>query len=210
MIFISLLLIVLAVLGAPLFTIIATSAMVGFHSSDNELMIIALELRSIAQMPIAAFQEIFFMEGAGHQVVISAPDLDQVCKVTVVAPDRIGLLAAVAGVLTLHRLEVRQGAVGDQQQLDLARHLGLQQERQQQTHRHGSHHGSRSPDGPQRRGAGAGGRGPGARTVARIAGQRPVCDRRTSACRTWRLILGETRNMTRRDPFIGLQLRDDT
>ena len=32
--------------------------------------------RNIAQMPIAAFQDVFFMEGAGHQVVISAPTLE--------------------------------------------------------------------------------------------------------------------------------------
>ncbi len=32
--------------------------------------------RSIAEMPIGAFQDMFFMEGAGHQVVIVAPTLD--------------------------------------------------------------------------------------------------------------------------------------
>jgi putative ABC transport system permease protein len=32
--------------------------------------------RNIAQMPLGAFQDIFFMEGAGHQVVISAPSLE--------------------------------------------------------------------------------------------------------------------------------------
>ncbi len=52
------------------------------------------------------------LAGAGaFEVMVAAPDLDQVCKVTVVAPDRIGLLAAVAGVLTLHRLEVRGATV---------------------------------------------------------------------------------------------------
>jgi len=33
--------------------------------------------RNIAEMPLGAFQDIFYMDGAGHQVVISAPDLDQ-------------------------------------------------------------------------------------------------------------------------------------
>ncbi len=48
------------------------------------------------------------LAGSGaFDVMVAAPDLDQVCKVTVVAPDRLGLMAAVAGVLTLHRLEVR-------------------------------------------------------------------------------------------------------
>jgi ABC-type lipoprotein release transport system permease subunit len=33
--------------------------------------------RNIAEMPLGAFQEVFYMNGAGHQVVILAPDLDQ-------------------------------------------------------------------------------------------------------------------------------------
>ena len=33
--------------------------------------------RNIAEMPLGAFQEIFYMDGAGHQVVVLAPDLDQ-------------------------------------------------------------------------------------------------------------------------------------
>jgi [protein-PII] uridylyltransferase len=44
-------------------------------------------------------------------VMVAAPDLDEVCRVTVVAPDRLGLMAAVAGVLTLHRLEVRGASI---------------------------------------------------------------------------------------------------
>jgi len=32
--------------------------------------------RSIAQMPLGAFQDTFFMEGAGHQIVISSPALE--------------------------------------------------------------------------------------------------------------------------------------
>ena len=54
MIAVSLLLLVLAILGAPLFAIIATSAMFGFHSSDTELMTIALDLMSIAAMRLTA------------------------------------------------------------------------------------------------------------------------------------------------------------
>ena len=63
MIVVSLLLIVLAILGAPLFAIIATSAMVGFHSIDTELMTIALELMSIAQMPILTAIPLFTFAG---------------------------------------------------------------------------------------------------------------------------------------------------
>jgi [protein-PII] uridylyltransferase len=52
------------------------------------------------------------LAGSGaFDVMVSAPDLNQVCRITVVAPDRMGLLAAVAGVLTLHRLEVRGASV---------------------------------------------------------------------------------------------------
>ena len=63
MIFVSLLLIVLAMFGAPLFAIIAASAMVGFHSNDTELMTIALELLSIAQMPILSAIPLFTFAG---------------------------------------------------------------------------------------------------------------------------------------------------
>ena len=63
MIAVSLLLLVLAILGAPLFAIIATSAMFGFHSSDTELMTIALELMSIAQMPILTAIPLFTFAG---------------------------------------------------------------------------------------------------------------------------------------------------
>jgi tripartite ATP-independent transporter DctM subunit len=62
-ILVSLILIVLAILGAPLFAIIATSAMVGFHSTDTELMTIALELMSIAQMPILTAIPLFTFAG---------------------------------------------------------------------------------------------------------------------------------------------------
>lgn len=52
------------------------------------------------------------LAGSGaFDVMVAAPDLDHVCKVTVVAPDRLGLVATVAGVLTLHRLEVRGATI---------------------------------------------------------------------------------------------------
>ena len=63
MIAVSVLLLVLAVLGAPLFAIIATSAMVGFHSNETELMTIALELLSISQMPILTAIPLFTFAG---------------------------------------------------------------------------------------------------------------------------------------------------
>ena len=33
--------------------------------------------RNIAEMPLGTFQDVFYMNGAGHQVVLLAPDLDQ-------------------------------------------------------------------------------------------------------------------------------------
>ena len=63
MILVSLVLLVLAILGAPLFAIIATSAMVGFHNSETDLMMIALELMSIAQMPILTAIPLFTFAG---------------------------------------------------------------------------------------------------------------------------------------------------
>ena len=63
MIVVSLLLVVLAILGAPLFAIIATSAMVGFHNNDTELMTMALELMSIANTPVLTAIPLFTFAG---------------------------------------------------------------------------------------------------------------------------------------------------
>jgi tripartite ATP-independent transporter DctM subunit len=63
MILVSILLVILAILGAPLFAIIGTSAMVGFHSNETELMTIALELLSISQMPILTAIPLFTFAG---------------------------------------------------------------------------------------------------------------------------------------------------
>jgi tripartite ATP-independent transporter DctM subunit len=59
----SILLIVLAILGAPLFAVIATSAMAGFLSTDTDLMTMALELLSISQMPILTAIPLFTFAG---------------------------------------------------------------------------------------------------------------------------------------------------
>lgn len=60
---VPILLLILAVLGAPLFAIIATSAMVGFHKMETEQMTIALELLSIADMPILIAIPLFTFAG---------------------------------------------------------------------------------------------------------------------------------------------------
>jgi tripartite ATP-independent transporter DctM subunit len=63
MIVVSLLLVVLAILGAPLFAIIATSAMVGFYNNETELMTMALELMSIATTPVLTAIPLFTFAG---------------------------------------------------------------------------------------------------------------------------------------------------
>ncbi|MDH3616030.1 MAG: TRAP transporter large permease subunit [Gammaproteobacteria bacterium] len=59
----SVILVLLAVLGAPLFAVIASSAMIGFHNIETDLMTIALELLSIAQMPFLAAIPLFTFAG---------------------------------------------------------------------------------------------------------------------------------------------------
>jgi len=59
----SIILVLLAILGAPLFAVIATSAMLGFNSIETDLMTIALELLSIAQMPFLAAIPLFTFAG---------------------------------------------------------------------------------------------------------------------------------------------------
>jgi C4-dicarboxylate transporter DctM subunit len=60
---VSLILLALAVFGAPLFAIIATSAMAGFVSNETDLMTMALELLSISQMPILTAIPLFTFAG---------------------------------------------------------------------------------------------------------------------------------------------------
>jgi len=62
-IIVSILLIVLAILGAPLFAVIATSAMAGFLNNETDLMTMALELLSISQMPILTAIPLFTFAG---------------------------------------------------------------------------------------------------------------------------------------------------
>jgi len=57
------LLIVLAILGAPLFAIIAASAMIGFYKEGTDLMIMALEVQTIASMPFLAAIPMFTFAG---------------------------------------------------------------------------------------------------------------------------------------------------
>lgn len=63
MILVSVILVLLAVLGAPLFAIIAASAMLGFFSQESDLMIMALEIQSIASMPFLSAIPLFTFAG---------------------------------------------------------------------------------------------------------------------------------------------------
>jgi len=62
-ILLSALLILLAIVGAPLFAIIAASAMMGFYQQETDLMIMALEVQSIASMPFLAAIPLFTFAG---------------------------------------------------------------------------------------------------------------------------------------------------
>jgi len=61
--FISLVLIGLALLGTPLFIIIAASAMLGFHNSDVDLSVVAIEFYRLAEMPILLAIPLFTFAG---------------------------------------------------------------------------------------------------------------------------------------------------
>jgi tripartite ATP-independent transporter DctM subunit len=63
MILFSIILIVLAVFGAPLFAIIASSAMLGFMSADESLMMMAIEVQSIGSLPFLAAIPLFTFAG---------------------------------------------------------------------------------------------------------------------------------------------------
>ncbi len=63
MILLSIVLVVLAVLGAPLFAVIAASAMLGYQREDTDLMSMPLEIMSIADMPFLAAIPLFTFAG---------------------------------------------------------------------------------------------------------------------------------------------------
>ncbi len=63
MILAGLLLLLLALLGAPLFSIIAASAMLGFYRSDIDLSVMAIEFYRIAEMPVLLAIPLFTFAG---------------------------------------------------------------------------------------------------------------------------------------------------
>ena len=63
MIIASVLLALLAILGAPLFAVIATSAMIGFSRDDTDLLTVAVEILGIADLPFLAAIPLFTFAG---------------------------------------------------------------------------------------------------------------------------------------------------
>ena len=63
MIIFSLLLALLAILGAPLFAVIAASAMMGFFSQDSDLMIMAIEIQSLSDLSFLSAIPLFTFAG---------------------------------------------------------------------------------------------------------------------------------------------------
>lgn len=63
MIIFSIILALLAILGAPLFAVIAASAMIGFYSQESDLMIMAIEIQSIASMSFLSAIPLFTFAG---------------------------------------------------------------------------------------------------------------------------------------------------
>ena len=63
MILFSFALLILAILGAPLFAIIATSAMIGLRSEDTDLMNLALDILGIADLPFLVAIPLFTFAG---------------------------------------------------------------------------------------------------------------------------------------------------
>lgn len=59
----SLLLVLLAVFGAPLFTVIAASAMLGYQREGIDLMAIAIEILGVAEMPFLSAIPLFTFAG---------------------------------------------------------------------------------------------------------------------------------------------------
>ena len=63
MILISIILGLLAILGAPLFAVIATSAMVGFTRDETDLMVMAIEILGLAELPFLTAIPLFTFAG---------------------------------------------------------------------------------------------------------------------------------------------------
>lgn len=63
MILIGIALVVLAILGAPLFAIIAAGALIGFASSDIDLMVVPMEIFRVSEIPVLIAIPLFTFAG---------------------------------------------------------------------------------------------------------------------------------------------------
>ena len=72
--------------------------------------------RGVAFMPLGFFDEVFFMEGAGHQVVISVPSLDEVPALA----ERIRALLGSASGLVVHDWDALQPGLRQAIQADIS------------------------------------------------------------------------------------------
>ena len=72
--------------------------------------------RNIAEMPLGAFQDIFYMDGAGHQVVVLAPDLDQ----AELLQARVETAVSGNGDLVVHGWDVLQPGLKQAIQADMS------------------------------------------------------------------------------------------
>ncbi|MBW1688681.1 MAG: TRAP transporter large permease subunit, partial [Deltaproteobacteria bacterium] len=57
------LLLLLALVGAPLFALIAASALLGFHSEEVDLQVVAIEIYRLAEMPVLIAIPLFTFAG---------------------------------------------------------------------------------------------------------------------------------------------------
>ena len=63
MILISLILLLLVLLGTPLFAIIAAGALLGFHNAGIDLSVVAIEIYRLAEMPVLVAIPLFTFAG---------------------------------------------------------------------------------------------------------------------------------------------------
>ena len=57
------LLLLLALIGAPLFAVIAASALLGFHSEEVDLAVVAIEFYRLTEMPVLIAIPLFTFAG---------------------------------------------------------------------------------------------------------------------------------------------------
>ncbi|MFW2440249.1 MAG: TRAP transporter large permease, partial [Arenicellales bacterium] len=60
---IAVILLILALLGAPLFSIIGGSALWGFHSEEINLQVVTIEIYRLAEMPVLLAIPLFTFAG---------------------------------------------------------------------------------------------------------------------------------------------------